>query len=169
MNDLVKNLKAVLSQLDELSNAKKDIDSKMSELRSQEQSLREQILKHMSDSSQDEVSVYGHGCFKIRNSARQFIVTDENAFAELSKKIGRYDQVFKTETKIVKTAANKLISELESCNSIPEYIEIKAGEPSLYIYWENSGSSDDAAQKIQFEVKKSINNKQVSMEDFDQL
>jgi hypothetical protein len=128
-------LRSILGQIEELSASKKVIDSKISDLRKQEESIRADIFSEMVSAQEKIISIDGVVEVCIRKSPKQFVVKDEVAFSDLASRSGRYDDIFKHEVKMSKVAANKFISELQSCGSVPDFIEVNQGEDSLSITW----------------------------------
>lgn len=129
-------LQAVTAQIDSLGADKKAIDARIADLRQKEEEIRNAIFSDMVESQEKVLTIGGLAEVCVRKSAKQFLIKDEKAFSDLARRSGRYDDIFKEEVKMSKSAANKFIGELQACGSIPAFVEIQPGEDSLSITWE---------------------------------
>ena len=139
MNNVKSNLEAlqtVTAQIEALGADKKAIDARMAELRQKEEEIRNAIFSDMVESQEKVLTIVGLAEVCVRKSAKQFLIKDEKAFSDLARRSGRYDDIFKEEVKMSKSAANKFIGELQACGIIPAFVEIQPGEDSLSITWE---------------------------------
>jgi len=134
-------LQLVLSQIDSLGSEKKSIDARIAELRVKEEEIRDSIFSEMVSSEEKVLSIGGLAEVCVRKSPKQFLIKDESAFSELARRSGRYEDIFKTEVKMSKVAANKFIGELQSCGSLPAFVEVQSGDDSLSITWEKAKSA----------------------------
>jgi len=129
-------LQLVASQIESLAMEKKSIDARIAELRGREEKIRASIFAEMTASQEKVLNIGGLAEVCVRKSPRQFVIKDESAFSDLARRSGRYEDIFNTEVKMSKVAANKFIGELQSCGSMPEFVEVQSGDDSLSITWE---------------------------------
>lgn len=129
-------LKAVVAEIESAMAEKKCLDAKISDLKKQEEQIRSVIHSEMNEANSKELIFNGLGQVVVRKGPRQFIIDDETAFADLAKRSNRYDDIFKTEIKMSKTAANKFLSHLQSCGSLPGCVSVKDGEVGISVTWE---------------------------------
>lgn len=149
MNNIKKGLEAlqaVTSQIEGLGGEKKAIDARIAELRAKEDEIRSSIFTEMNASQEKVLNIGGMAEVCVRKSPRQFVIKDESAFSDLARRSGRYDDIFKTEIKMSKVAANKFIGELQSCGSLPDFVDVQTGEDSLSITWEKTKPATVARQ-----------------------
>lgn len=142
--DLVKSgleaLKSIVAEIESVMAEKRGLDAKISDLKKQEEQIRSVIHAGMNDANSKELIFNGLGQVVVRKGPRQFIIDDETAFADLAKRSNRYEDIFKTEVKMSKTAANKFLSDLQSCGSLPGCVSVKEGEIGIIITWEKEES-----------------------------
>jgi len=133
-------LKAVVSEIESVMAEKRGLDAKISDLKKQEEQIRSIIHSEMNDANSKELIFGGLGQVVVRKGPRQFIIDDETAFADLAKRSNRYEDIFKTEVKMSKTAANKFLSDLQSCGSLPDCVSVRDGEVGISVTWEKEES-----------------------------
>jgi seryl-tRNA synthetase len=160
-------IKSIVSSLDNLAAEKKKIDAQMAELRLQEDAIRADMLKEMIDGNEKEIAFDGFAEVAVRRSPKQYLIKDETAFAELAKLSGRYEEIFKTEVKLSKTAMNKFLSELNSCGSIPSYVEIQSGDEGVSITWAKAKPIASALPKVASKISPA--NSSELLQDLDTL
>jgi hypothetical protein len=131
-------LQLVSAQIESLGMEKKAIDARIAELRGKEEEIRASIFAEMVASQEKVLNIGGLAEVCVRKSPKQFVIKDESAFSDLARRSGRYEDIFKTEVKMSKVAANKFIGELQSCGSLPGFVEVQSGDDSLSITWEKA-------------------------------
>lgn len=118
----INSIRKIEEQIDVLSVSKKQIDLEISGLKSEKESIRNNIEKYLEDSGKKFISLEDGTEISMRNSAKSFSWQDDNLVIEFLKSIGKFDSVCSSEISINKKKAKQIFDKLNDCDGLPPFV-----------------------------------------------
>jgi hypothetical protein len=148
----IESIKEIEDKLELLSVSKKKIDSEISSLKSEKESIRNVIEQYLKDSGKKFISLDDGTEISVRNSAKNFFWNDDSLVIDFLKSIGKFGDVCSNEIVINKKKAKSIFDKLKDCDGLPAFVTCEQ-EMVLQI------------RRPQFGIEKELNEKSIKVVD----
>jgi hypothetical protein len=148
INKKLIKIRSIENKIEAASVKKKKIDSQISDLKSERESLRLFIEEEMKSSNTAYQMMEDGTEISIRNSPKSYEWTSDEDVMSFLKTVGKFDSICSLEISINKKKLKSFFDDLSNCDGLPEFVTIKQDKvmqirsPSLGLPEKNAPSVD---------------------------
>ena len=121
----VKSIRSIESQIEDLGIQKKGIDAQLNDLKSQKEALRTEIEQVMNDTNSVFANLSDGTEISIRNGIKSFEWSSDDDIIKFLKSMGKFESMCTVETVINKKKIKSLMDDLYDCDGLPDFVTIK--------------------------------------------
>jgi hypothetical protein len=161
ISECVQKVKDLDNLIENLSNEKKSIDSKMAECKKERDAIRESISHMMNENSSIFATLHDGTEISIRNGVKTFEWPSDTDMIDYLKSIGKFEKICTVETVINKRKLKSILDDLCDCDGLPDFVKINQ-EKVLQIRSPSKQSEENGSAK-----QASSKSQKMSIDDFD--